>query len=647
MKRNRIITAVLSLTMILSLVLSSVVFAVDYGVDTMDTINKDAKGSITIHKYDLTAANNANVDTTGLTASGKTDDSAEEMLKDYAIKGVEFTYLKVGGVIQDSDAGTVKLLYEIPKALQIIIGLTEESAKVIESKDYYTSNQINDALAASLLDNTATKNKLEEYITSGTALNLTDTNGVTTKTDLDLGLYLIVETKVPEDVVSTTDPFFVQLPMTDAEGESWFYDVVLYPKNQTGNPTLEKKVRNNPNTENIITDLDKETFVSERNEYKYQDTVTASEGEDLDYYLLSKLPHITSSATYLKVYTFKDTMSKGINYKKDAVIAIYDGTDTVKQTNVNNVKESGAVAVWEESDGRFRTAYDNENNTMEVVFTAEGLKDINTKYSDKYIAVYYTAKVNSDDSVLTGDKGNPNDVTLTWKRTSEEYYDILTDECIVYTYDFDITKEFADSKGDPTKVKFAVKNTTDGNYVVASGTEGVYHVTGRTDTMDDATIFSPASDGILKISGIEADTYAITETATDKGYNLLKDSIIVNINAATATITPTKANITGTQSKKEVSVANDGVIQGLELKDTVTVETNAASATVDGKNSNMKASETDADSTNASVVIKVINEKSFNIPQTGRAGIYIMTVFGALLLVFGISRMGKKEKVTE
>lgn len=645
MKRNRIISVAMSLAMVLSLILSSVVCASDYGTDTMDTIDKEAKGSITIHKYDLTAATNASVDTEGLNANGKKNDTAEEMLKDYVIKGVEFTYLRVGDVIQDSDAGNVKLLYEIPKALQSIISLSKDNAKVIDGRDYYTSNIINDALVAALLDNTATKDKLEEYITSGTAMEMTDENGVTTKNDLDLGLYLIVETKVPEDVVSTTDPFFVQLPMTDVEGESWFYDVVLYPKNQTGNPTLEKKVRNNPDRDNVVTDLNEETFVSSREEYKYQDTVTATEGEVLDYYLLSKMPHITSSATYLTTYTLKDTMAKGIAYKKDAVVAIYDSADMVKYTNVNNVKDSGAVTVWEEKDGKFNTVYNSENNTMEVVFTAEGLKEINTKYTDKYIAVYYTAKVNSDASVLTGDKGNPNDVTLTWKRTSEDYYDVLTDECIVYTYGLDITKEFADNNGNAAKVKFAVKNTTDGNYIVATGTEGVYYVTGRTDSMDNATVFSPAANGTLKIHGIEADTYAITETATDKGYSLLKDAVIVTIHSTTADITPTKANITGTQSKKNVSVANNGVVQGTELKDTVTVLTNAASATVDEKVSNMKASETDIDSTNAAVILKIINEKSFDIPQTGRTGIYIMTVLGAILLVFGLAIMGKKEKV--
>ena len=49
---------------------------------------------------------------------------------------------------------------------------------------------------------------------------------------------------MPENVTDTTNPWFVQIPMTDIDGQEWFYDISCYPKNQTGHPTLDKKVRN-------------------------------------------------------------------------------------------------------------------------------------------------------------------------------------------------------------------------------------------------------------------------------------------------------------------------------------------------------------------------------------------------------------------
>ena len=63
---------------------------------------------------------------------------------------------------------------------------------------------------------------------------LTDTYGKTKAENLDLGLYLVVETKVPEMVTSTCNPFFISLPMTSGDGNGWIYDVTVYPKNLTG-----------------------------------------------------------------------------------------------------------------------------------------------------------------------------------------------------------------------------------------------------------------------------------------------------------------------------------------------------------------------------------------------------------------------------
>ena len=61
----------------------------------------------------------------------------------------------------------------------------------------------------------------------------------------------------------------------------------------------------------------------------------------------------------------------------------------------------------------------------------------------------------------------------------------------------------------------------------------------------------------------------------------------------------------------------------------------------------MKESSDNADSANAEVVLKVVNEKSFNIPQTGRAGIYIFTFLGAMAIVFGLIIGKGKEKSEE
>ena len=626
---------------------------VNVKASSSDVIDTSKTGSLTIHKYDMTAAKQGGVNLDNFTSTGKQDTAAEAALEKYAIKGVEFSYLRVGDVEQQSENGKIQMIYELPTALQQILCLaSSDAAKTEGSKTYFTSQIINDKLAQALEDNTATKDKLEAYMgQSGTAMDETNANGVTSKDKLPLGLYLIVETKVPENVTYTTNPWFVQLPSTDSNGDDWFYDVICYPKNETGNPTLDKRVRNNPDQDNVTTaNADKlADFTSARNEYKYQSTVTASKAEKLDYQFISKLPHITSSTTYLTTYTFDDTMAKGMTYSKDAVIAIYENRDAADSTNVNNVDKSGAIAVWKSSDTnpKFTTTYgkSGDGSTMKIEMTKAGLNELNKKYSDKYIMVYYTAKVNTDDRVVLGDKGNSNDVSLTWKRTSTNYYDILKDESIVYSYGYDLTKKFSDGKGDPIKVKFVVQNKSDNYYLVATGSNGVYQVTGKSATEADATQFSPSSTGKLVINGIEADEYGFTETHSDAGYSLLKKEIIVKITKTEANITPTEANITGIQSKSDTdSTANDGVPNGAALKNDVTVQTTAASATVD----NTKVTMTKRDeSNNAYVNMEITNQKQFMLPMTGGAGSYLLIIAGVVAAGCGMMILRRNKRQPE
>lgn len=620
-----------------------------------DVIDTSRTASLTIHKYDMTAAQKGGVDLSQFTATGKQDAKAEEALKKYPIKGVEFSYLRVGDVEQQSEAGKVQMIYELPDALQKILGLADsDAAKTEGSKDYFTSQIINDKLASALEDNTASKDKLEDYMktNNGTARDLTDAQGMTKKDKLPLGLYLIVETKVPEDVTYTTNPWFVQLPSTDSEGDDWFYDVVCYPKNETGIPTLDKRVRNNPDQDNVTTAEQSALadFTNAREEYKYQRTVTASKAEKLDYQFISKLPHITSSTTYLSTYTFDDKMAKGMTYNKNTVIAIYDNKDAADTTNVNNVDKSGAIAVWKSSDTdpKFAVTYgkSGDDSTMKVEMTKSGLNEINKKYSDKYIVVYYTADVNTDDTVVLGDKGNPNDVSLTWKRTSTDYWDILKDKCIVYSFGYNFTKKFSDNKGDATKVKFVIQNKSDNYYLVAKAdSDGIYQVTGKSATEEGATQFSPAADGKLIINGIEGDEYGFTETHSDAGYTLLKKEIIVKINSTKADITPTQANITGIQSKNENdSTANDGVKNGTELANDVAVQTTGASATVDSKKATMSAN---GESVNAFVDMEVTNQKQFLLPMTGGAGSYALIIAGVVIAGCGFMIVKKNQKRKE
>lgn len=596
---------VIALTMALSLSFS--VFAADYGTATYDTIDTNEKGSITIYKYDQTAMEADGLSLNSFYSDGERNLTAESSLAEYAIQGVVFDYIRVGDIKTYTTGSQIQVEYGFSdNELITAIGLNKsESLEHSGSTYYFTSTQINDALAESLrADNTTTKNTLETYLRSHENTKAsgqfaeTDVNGKTSVSDLSVGLYLIVETYVPEDVVYTTNPFFVSIPSTDADGAYWYYDLFVYPKNQTDYPTLDK----------TVADADD---VSLTNDDRYYDTATASEGDVVNYRLTSELPRITSTTSYLTKYTYVDQLSKGLQYNNDVRIAFYSTEADAQKNDVKN-----AICDWGMDDGYFTANVQNSadgSSQLTVSMTTYGLKAINPNMSEKWMVVYYTATVKSDAAkmVVLGDDGNPNDVTLTYSRTNTTYDDHVDDEAILYTYGLNLTKLFADNAGDPTQVQFVLKNTTDGYYVTAKTTSaGIYDVTGESVDASGAAVFSPDADGALVINGLEADTYELTEISTDSGYSLLKDSIYIAITGTDTGITPSQATVRG---------------QANPYAKVIVTMNNSASATVDTLSANMSAH---GDSDNARVDLTVTNNPTFTLPRTGGYGTWIVTIGG-------------------
>ena len=225
------------------------------------TIDPGKKASLSIYKYDITKAGNDGAwDAESYVSTGLHDDAVIDKLRKYAIQGVEFMYLKVANVAMSNEVvdgqRQVGVLYgfdssERSNAVLSAIGMTGADAhKTDNGVNYFTSDIFNNKLAAALTANATTvKNALETAVKNGgVAMTETDAAGHTSASDMEQGLYLVVETRVPENVTSTCNPFFVSLPMTTIDGTAWNYDVTVYPKNQTGNPTLDKTVREAKNS---------------------------------------------------------------------------------------------------------------------------------------------------------------------------------------------------------------------------------------------------------------------------------------------------------------------------------------------------------------------------------------------------------------
>lgn len=565
-------------------------------------IDTSKKTSLSIYKYDITKAGKDGAwDAESYVSTGLHDDAVIDKLSKYAIQGVEFTYLRVADITMNNEVvdgrRQVGVLYGFDSSdrstdVLSAIGLTAADAHKTEGGvNYFTSDMLNNKLSTALATNATTvKNALEAAVKNGgVAMTETDATGHASASNMEQGLYLVVETRVPENVTSTCNPFLVSLPMTTIDGVAWNYDVTVYPKNQTGNPTLDKTVREDKNSTGkntgSLTDI----------KDGYAHTATASVGDAVDYQIISTLPTITSKASSLSEYTYVDTLSKGIRYNKNDVV-------------IEFFKDAGCtekIATWAEISSKFTVTYDDAANTMTIRMTDTGLSEINESesvytdsvkrgYSDCTMRITYAATLTADAKM--GDTDNPNEVELTWRRTNNTYFDTLKDCCHVYTYGIDVLKRFSDNGGNLRNVKFRLHNDTDDCYIIAEQKDGVYYAKGFATKKSDATTFVPNGSGHIVVKGLEDDTYSLTEIATDKGYVLLRDAV-----------------------KIVIKTAENGQCEkcGAKLL--------TASATVNGKAVSM----TDG---NAIVPLTVVNNPGFDLPKTGGYGTWMFTIGGVILL---------------
>ena len=654
-------------------------------------IDTTRTGSINIYKYDLTNAEKDGVWSSSYVSTGIRDENGVETILGstdrvshlnangdaygYALKGVEFSAIKVADLkvctVTEDNEEHVELLYGIKSnpqndAFLATIGVSADDryAEADEQIDgvttyYFSSEVLIDGLKDALeSDTTNTKNALDNYVVSNGGLKLpaTDAYGHTGAENVPLGLYLFVETKVPEMVTETTAPFLVSVPMTSVNGTNasdggthWIYDITLYPKNLTGIPSLEKTLRE------AKADTGKNGGSASITD-GYAHTGTASAGDVIDYQIISTLPSITSASTYLSDYTFVDKLSKGIVYNKgDVVLEFFkDAACTSK------------VTTWTEAGGKFAVSYNttsNGDNVMTVSMTEAGLAEINASngvytganmvnsgYSDCTLRITYAAKVKSDAAVVYGDAGNSNEVALKWSRTNSGYYDTLVDDAHVFSYGIDLTKRFSDGQGDLSKVEFALYNDTDKYFVKAqrNQADGEYFVTGHTTNQAEATLFTPTSNGKLLIKGLEDDAYTLTEVRTDYNYTLLKSNIKVVIAKAESDQSCAiygKDAVGLIQNDPRFASVPAGAYHNMPQKHLDHKMLTAASK-VDKNAVNMSA---DGESTNAFAVLTVINTRGFDLPQTGSYGNWMFPVFGLsglALAILGMYLVSRKKQTT-
>lgn len=215
MKLKRFLTGVLSAVMALSVCALPAAAAEGNttGATTTktstSTIDTGKKGSITIHKYLVEG------DVTGSSNYG------EKLTKEpeaEAAKDVGFS------------------IYQVMTAKELVAYYNGKGPSEPKASDY----KIDAA------DKTKVTKGNTEYKSFGVEQK-TDATGVTTFNQLEVGLYLVVETTKPAAVTEAVAPFLVSVPMTRVgksgkdDPTQWLYDIHVYPKNSTQTGTIYLK----------------------------------------------------------------------------------------------------------------------------------------------------------------------------------------------------------------------------------------------------------------------------------------------------------------------------------------------------------------------------------------------------------------------
>ena len=319
-------------------------------------------------------------------------------------------------------------------------------------------------------------------------------------------------------------------------------------------------------------------------------------GQEISYKLTGTIAD--NYATYDSYsYKFTDTLTEGLTYAGALEVYALNGQS---YTKIN--ENSYTVA---------EPAEDN-NNVLTVTFNNKGLKSataandndaLNIDASTK-IVVFYKAKLNSKASYEAA--GNKNEVYLEYSNnpmaegSGKSESKVVTD----HVFRLDVTK--VDSVESSKKLKAGFKVKVVANEDTASVDKWLKQDGSLTNLEKDAYEFITDDNGEVKIPGLDAGKYQITETTTPSSYNTIAPFNI--------TVDPTY-DIDGTLTTLTVTDDSDMVDKG----------------TVTG----------------AAASITVKNKKGSGLPLTGLNGVTFTWIAGGAVLCIGVAHLIRSRKQAE
>lgn len=369
---------------------------------------------------------------------------------------------------------------------------------------------------------------------------------------------------------------------------------------KTGIPTVEKK---------IVSDADS----------KEHDAADSQIGQDVTYNLYGTVAeNFDKYDTYF--YQFSDKISKGLTLQKGAKVYLYKNRTDAKG-DLARAKGADITACFKEET----PAEAAEDGSKTTTWTCDNLKKVRDVTKDSYIVVSYKAQINKD-AVVAGTEGNENTVTLNYSNNpmTGERGETQPDTVKDYTYGLKINKVDLGTEAALDGAEFTIQATgADGGaskslYVQKNGSLG-----------SDPWNFVTANGGVIKVTGLDAGTYTVTEVSAPSGYAKvdpftfeIKPSMNADDPGAGLTM------LTGVLTTDQ----NDKVIAGL----------------TDGDSGDNKLTlKPDSEKTDGIFNITVGDTKQVGLPLTGLNGVTFTWIAGGAVLCIGVAHLIRSRKQAE
>lgn len=368
------------------------------------------------------------------------------------LKDAEFSVYKIASL---SDATSTELTYNTTDANVV----TDDEIKNLGNK---TTAELEE-LATQLKDKVTEKQYKGEIISNA--------QGTANLPNLDLGLYLVVETSAPSPYVAGA-PFFVDVPRTETktvEGKTvsyWEYNVTVHPKN--GKNELKKKIKVN------------DTYV---------DADTVKPGDTITYEVTGSLPYLTQQelSDPNKYFEISDTIIGEMCYEGNVDIEI-------------NVKGS------QQKEKKTATISPDDRKSFSLRLIGNDVE----KFNGQKFTVTYKAK--TTENFVAGSA-----ISNTAKVESNAATNPTPPVVKVYTFAIQINKKDTDNNviKDVTFALYSNKECT--GDPIATGTTDSHGII-KFDGLD-----ADNNNG-------DGTTYYLKETATkDKSYSLLANPVKVTL----------------------------------------------------------------------------------------------------------------------